>query len=110
MAVLVAALLVTVVIPAYSAINLPDVASVALTILPPLAVYPNGYISRFPDNEGVNVLIPTSATNEVVDPTLVITASPFITLSLAPAILTFSSTSRPCVSTVLIVASPTTLS
>ena len=33
---------VTVVIPAYSPINLPDVASVALTMLPPLATYPNG--------------------------------------------------------------------
>ena len=41
-AVLVAALEVIVVIPAYSEINLPDVASVALTILPPLAAYPNG--------------------------------------------------------------------
>ena len=58
----------------------------------------------------MNVQIPTSATNDVVEPTLVITASPFNTSSLAPPTLTFSSTSKPCASTVLIVASPTTLS
>ena len=58
----------------------------------------------------MNVQIPTSATNDVVEPTLVITASPFNTSSLAPPTLTFSSTSKPCASTVLMVASPTTLS
>ena len=41
-AVLLVELAVIVLIPAYSLINLPDVASVALTILPPLAAYPNG--------------------------------------------------------------------
>jgi hypothetical protein len=40
-AVLLVALLVTVVIPAYSDINLPDADSLSLTILPPLAVNPN---------------------------------------------------------------------
>ena len=40
-AVLLVELPVTVVIPAYSDINLPDVASFSLTILPPLAENPN---------------------------------------------------------------------
>ena len=41
-AVLLVELAVIVLIPAYSLISLPDVASVALTMLPPLAAYPNG--------------------------------------------------------------------
>ena len=58
----------------------------------------------------MTVAIPTLATNDVVEPTLVITASPFNILSFAPLILTLSSNSKPCGSTVVIVARPTTLS